>query len=282
MEIPSPAAGVVGELPVKVGDTVSEGDLILTVSDTSGGRGEPPPRPGRARAPRGPAPAAPASPAPVDATRRPGARRRRRDGAAAGRRGAERAGGEPTATPSTPGPACGGWPASSASTWRAVTGTGPQGPHHQGGRERRRRVGRRRPPGAGAGRGGPRRACRRWPQVDFAKFGPVEVVEPLTRIQRIAGPALHRNWVDDPARHPARRGRHHRARGLPQARSTRTTPSEGVQAHDGRVAAEGLRRGAARVPRRSTPRSTGERPRPQALLPPRLRGRHARRGWWCR
>ena len=33
-----------------------------------------------------------------------------------------------------------------------------------------------------------------WPKVDFAKFGPVEEVE-LTRIQKISGPNLHRNWV---------------------------------------------------------------------------------------
>jgi pyruvate dehydrogenase E2 component (dihydrolipoamide acetyltransferase) len=33
-----------------------------------------------------------------------------------------------------------------------------------------------------------------WPSVDFAKFGPVERVA-LTRIQRISGPALARNWV---------------------------------------------------------------------------------------
>jgi pyruvate dehydrogenase E2 component (dihydrolipoamide acetyltransferase) len=36
-----------------------------------------------------------------------------------------------------------------------------------------------------------------WPKVDFAKFGPVET-KPLTRIQKIAGPALHRNWVSIP------------------------------------------------------------------------------------
>ncbi|MDP1557442.1 MAG: dihydrolipoyllysine-residue acetyltransferase [Nitrosomonas sp.] len=33
-----------------------------------------------------------------------------------------------------------------------------------------------------------------WPQVDFAKFGPVEI-KPLTRIKQIAGANLHRNWV---------------------------------------------------------------------------------------
>ncbi|MFQ1878278.1 pyruvate dehydrogenase complex dihydrolipoyllysine-residue acetyltransferase [Aeromonas veronii] len=33
-----------------------------------------------------------------------------------------------------------------------------------------------------------------WPKVDFSKFGDVEEVE-LTRIQKISGPNLHRNWV---------------------------------------------------------------------------------------
>ncbi|MFM5293887.1 pyruvate dehydrogenase complex dihydrolipoyllysine-residue acetyltransferase [Aeromonas veronii] len=33
-----------------------------------------------------------------------------------------------------------------------------------------------------------------WPKVDFSKFGNVEEVE-LTRIQKISGPNLHRNWV---------------------------------------------------------------------------------------
>ncbi|WP_322028585.1 dihydrolipoyllysine-residue acetyltransferase [Paraburkholderia sp. J76] len=33
-----------------------------------------------------------------------------------------------------------------------------------------------------------------WPQVDFSKFGPVER-RPLSRIRRISGANLHRNWV---------------------------------------------------------------------------------------
>ncbi|MBX3639592.1 MAG: dihydrolipoyllysine-residue acetyltransferase [Nitrosomonas sp.] len=33
-----------------------------------------------------------------------------------------------------------------------------------------------------------------WPQVDFAKYGPVEI-KPLSRIKQIAGANLHRNWV---------------------------------------------------------------------------------------
>ncbi len=33
-----------------------------------------------------------------------------------------------------------------------------------------------------------------WPKVDFAKFGPVET-KPLSRIKKISGANLHRNWV---------------------------------------------------------------------------------------
>ena len=33
-----------------------------------------------------------------------------------------------------------------------------------------------------------------WPQVDFAKFGPVQV-KPLSRIKKISAANLHRNWV---------------------------------------------------------------------------------------
>jgi pyruvate dehydrogenase E2 component (dihydrolipoamide acetyltransferase) len=33
-----------------------------------------------------------------------------------------------------------------------------------------------------------------WPQVDFAKFGPVERA-PLSRLRKISGPTLARNWV---------------------------------------------------------------------------------------
>jgi pyruvate dehydrogenase E2 component (dihydrolipoamide acetyltransferase) len=36
-----------------------------------------------------------------------------------------------------------------------------------------------------------------WPVVDFAKFGPIERVE-MSRIRRISGPALSRNWVTIP------------------------------------------------------------------------------------
>jgi pyruvate dehydrogenase E2 component (dihydrolipoamide acetyltransferase) len=36
-----------------------------------------------------------------------------------------------------------------------------------------------------------------WPQVDFAKFGPIET-KPLSRIRKISGANLHRNWLSIP------------------------------------------------------------------------------------
>ncbi len=36
-----------------------------------------------------------------------------------------------------------------------------------------------------------------WPDIDFSQFGPVEVL-PLTRIQKLSGGYLHRNWVSIP------------------------------------------------------------------------------------
>jgi len=49
-------------------------------------------------------------------------------------------------------------------------------------------------PNGAAAPSGPGLNLPPWPVVDFAKYGPVERV-PLTRIQRISGPALARNWV---------------------------------------------------------------------------------------
>ena len=51
--------------------------------------------------------------------------------------------------------------------------------------------------GAAAAPGGAIPGIAPWPRVDFAKFGRIEE-KPLTRIQKIAGPALQRNWVAIP------------------------------------------------------------------------------------
>jgi pyruvate dehydrogenase E2 component (dihydrolipoamide acetyltransferase) len=49
-------------------------------------------------------------------------------------------------------------------------------------------------PAAAAGGGGAFPGLLAWPQVDFAKFGPVERKD-LSRIKKISGANLHRNWV---------------------------------------------------------------------------------------
>jgi pyruvate dehydrogenase E2 component (dihydrolipoamide acetyltransferase) len=55
-------------------------------------------------------------------------------------------------------------------------------------------------PADGAAATAPAAAAAGIPEVpaqDFSKFGPVEV-RPLTRIQRLSGPALHRSWLNVP------------------------------------------------------------------------------------
>jgi pyruvate dehydrogenase E2 component (dihydrolipoamide acetyltransferase) len=50
---------------------------------------------------------------------------------------------------------------------------------------------------APAGKGGGGLEVLAWPDVDFGKFGPIES-KPLSRIQKLSGPYLHRNWVSIP------------------------------------------------------------------------------------
>ena len=50
------------------------------------------------------------------------------------------------------------------------------------------------PAPAAAAAGGTFPGLLAWPQVDFAKFGPIERKD-LSRIQKISGANLHRNWV---------------------------------------------------------------------------------------
>jgi pyruvate dehydrogenase E2 component (dihydrolipoamide acetyltransferase) len=49
-------------------------------------------------------------------------------------------------------------------------------------------------PAAAAGDGGAALGLIPWPKVDFAKFGPIET-RAMSRIKKISGANLHRNWV---------------------------------------------------------------------------------------
>ncbi|KAK69420.1 2-oxoacid dehydrogenase acyltransferase, catalytic domain protein [Bordetella bronchiseptica 980-2] len=50
------------------------------------------------------------------------------------------------------------------------------------------------PAGASGGGDGAALGLLPWPKIDFTKFGPIEA-KPLSRIKKISGANLHRNWV---------------------------------------------------------------------------------------
>jgi pyruvate dehydrogenase E2 component (dihydrolipoamide acetyltransferase) len=199
MEVPAPEAGVVKEVKIKVGDKVTQGMMILTleVGDAAAAAPAPAPAAAPAQAPAAPAPAA------VAAVAAPAA-------------GAVVA--APVAVPPTAPVATG--PIDEASFAKAhaspsvrrfarelgvdLGSVKPSGPKDRILKEdvqayvKGAIAGAASAPAAGAGGGaGLALGLPAWPVVDFAKFGPVET-QPMSRIKRISGPALHRNWVQIP------------------------------------------------------------------------------------
>jgi pyruvate dehydrogenase E2 component (dihydrolipoamide acetyltransferase) len=187
MEIPSSHAGVVKELKVKIGDKVAEGSVVL-VLETAGAEAAaaaPAPSPAPAAAPAAPA----ATPAPA-AVSAPAA-----------------AAAVPAHVPTAPS---GKLPHASPSVRKfarelgvplaEVKGTGHKGritdediknftKAVMSGGARTQAMG-----AAPAGGDGAALGLLPWPKVDFAKFGEVERKE-LSRIKKISGANLHRNWV---------------------------------------------------------------------------------------
>jgi pyruvate dehydrogenase E2 component (dihydrolipoamide acetyltransferase) len=189
MEVPAPFGGVIKEMKIKLGDKVSEGTAILSIEV---GEGAP-----AAEAPKS-APAPAAAPAPKAAEAKP----------------AEAKAPAPAPQPA-PAPVAAA-PINEEGFSRAhaspsvrrfarelgvdlgkLKGSGPK--------ERILKddvtgfvKSALSQPGGGAGGGaGLALGLPAWPQVDFAKFGPVET-QPLSRIKKISGPFLHRNWVSIP------------------------------------------------------------------------------------
>jgi pyruvate dehydrogenase E2 component (dihydrolipoamide acetyltransferase) len=203
MDVPSPASGTVREMRVKVGDLVSRGSPILLL-DAGGVLAEPPPLADQQEPP------APAAADPLAVTREP-ARRSAEAGLAA-------SAGTPATAVGTPAPGAAlpvAMPVSAADTGppdfdgvhagpgvrrlarelgidlTALSGTGPKGRI-----TRDDVIASVRGPAAAA----PAAAGSGIPEVpaqDFSKFGPVEI-RPLTRIQRLSGPSLHRSWLNVP------------------------------------------------------------------------------------
>jgi pyruvate dehydrogenase E2 component (dihydrolipoamide acetyltransferase) len=176
MDVPSPVAGVVQNIEVSVGDIVSAGSLLLTVTADDAAADEVAP----------PAAPAPAEQAPVAAAVAPPPAGAASDVAYAGpaaRRLARELGVELAAIEGTGR----NGRVRTDDVRRAKDGGGPaengDGPARDG-----------RAPAAKPAAGGAVLDLPPWPQPDFAAQGEIESV-PLPRIKKISGPALARNWV---------------------------------------------------------------------------------------
>ncbi|MGA9914451.1 MAG: biotin/lipoyl-containing protein, partial [Paraburkholderia sp.] len=188
MDVPSSAAGVVKELKVKVGDTVSEGSVIV-VLEADGGAAAPAPAPAPASkqevekpsdAPVAPSPAPVAPSALAQAPVIP-----------AGEGGARQA--------SHASPSVRKFARELGVDVGQVQGTGPKGRITQADVTafiKGVMTGQRAAPAgaAPAAAGGGELNLLPWPKVDFTKFGPIDP-KPLSRIKKISGANLHRNWV---------------------------------------------------------------------------------------
>jgi pyruvate dehydrogenase E2 component (dihydrolipoamide acetyltransferase) len=198
MEIPSSHAGVIKELKVKLGDTVNQGSLIAIIDAAGEGAvAAPAPTPAAAAssspAAATPSQPAPSSPAPV---------------AAPASSPAVVAAHEPSANP-----AASALPHASPSIRRLarelgvplteVKGSGAKGRITQDDLHAFVKAvmsgsARTRAQGAGgtasAAGAGAFPGLLAWPTVDFAKFGEIERKD-LSRIKKISGANLHRNWV---------------------------------------------------------------------------------------
>jgi len=185
MEIPASAGGVVKSLKVKVGDKISKGTVLAVVE---GGAGAAPAQPASDKPAVQPEPAQPAaaqaaSPAPAE----PPARKP-----------------EPTAALEDAGLPPGKLPHASPSVRKfaralgvnlsQVKGTGPKDRITIDDVRAHVKQAMAGGSAAGAAGGGAGLDLLPWPKIDFAKFGPVES-KPLSRIKKISGANLSRNWV---------------------------------------------------------------------------------------
>ncbi|MCV2884926.1 dihydrolipoyllysine-residue acetyltransferase [Aestuariibacter sp. AA17] len=184
MDVPSPKAGVVKSLKVKTGDKVSQGTLVLTL-EVKGQATAPSPAPAPASS-SAPSPA----PAPVTSTadRKPPVPHH----PSAGEKSAS---GKVHASPAVRRLA-----REFGVDLSKVKGTGPKSRILKEDVQSYVKYELSRPKmnaGSSVGQGSGGLQVLPPPKVDFSKFGEVEEVA-LTRIQKISGPNLHRNWVTIP------------------------------------------------------------------------------------
>ncbi len=187
MEIPAPGAGVVESIRVKVGDKVSQGMPILTMKAT--GAAAP-----ALAAPAAPAPA-PAAPQPQAAPAAPAAA----PAPAAQGRPVPREGRDEVVAKAHASPSIRKYARELGVDLQKVAGTGPKGRILQSDVQafvKGVMTGAKAAPAEAKGAGLPFNLPA-MPDVDFAKFGPVES-KPLSRIKKLSGANLHRNWVSIP------------------------------------------------------------------------------------
>ncbi len=191
MEIPSSHAGMVKELKVKVGDKVSEGSLLL-ILETEGATAAP--APAAAAAPAPAATAVAAAPAPTPAPTLSLVESKPLPTAALEPR--ETNGAKAHASPSVRK-----FSRELGVDLVRLTGTGPKGRIlHEDVQNYVKAVmsgqagASSAAPVAKGGGGGGGLDLLPWPSLDFSKFGSTEL-QALSRIKKISGPNLHRNWV---------------------------------------------------------------------------------------
>ncbi|WP_440028950.1 dihydrolipoyllysine-residue acetyltransferase [Chromobacterium amazonense] len=185
MEVPATAAGKVVEVKIKVGDKVSEGDLIVVVEGAVAASA-----PVAAAAPA-PA-AAPAAPAPVAAA--PAAAPTVAPVAAAVSAAID----EIAFSKAHAGPSVRRLARELGVDLGKVKGNGRKGRITEDDVKAFVKGVMQNPaalaPAAAPAGSGAGLDLLPWPKVDFAKFGPIET-KPLSRIQKISGANLSRNWV---------------------------------------------------------------------------------------
>ncbi len=181
MEIPSSHAGVVKEMRVKVGDKVAEGVVILVLEANDTGTPKAEAKSAPSAAPSAPS-ATPSSAAPTPALEKPSV-----TPIAA-----------PTATPTSfkqahASPSVRRFARELGVDLNRIVGSGPKS-----------RItildvqnfvkNVMQTPASAAVSGSSGLTVLPWPSLDFSKFGSTEIV-PLSRIKKLSGPNLHRNWV---------------------------------------------------------------------------------------
>jgi len=184
MDVPAPAAGVVREVRLKLGDKVSEGSLILTLDTAATADAKPAAAP--APAPTAPPPAAAPVTAPAPAAVPAAASAPAMPAAAIDDDAFKGAHASPSVRK---------FARELGVDLAQVKGTGPSARILQEDVQNFVKAAMSGGAAAGGGvSGGGSLNLLPWPTVDFAKFGPVEA-KPLSRIKKISGANLARNWV---------------------------------------------------------------------------------------